>query len=221
MKKIVSLLLLICVLLSLFSFVFLQGQTLSFKDTYTETLSFVTDIGNIFEPLKNIPEYARYAVGVLQTFINFGVSTLTEIVESIKNLPTNISDIKEKINDVISKYPALQSAIETMKGGFDIFANKLETLLNSIREGIKEAFDYIWDKIADFLGICSECGKLEVNCEGHYDGAGPGGPPGSSGGFSGSGSGTGSGSGVGDGDGDTCRVCGFLKDFCTCLSIKE
>ena len=175
MKKIICLLLLICVVLSIFSFVFLNDEKLSFEDTYSDTLEYVKDIGAVFEPLKNVASHARVAVGFIHTIIGYGVETLNLFINTAISLPTIIRD---NVGSVINSSETLRNIVDTLGSVVD----KVVEVRDKIKDSVKDAFEYIWDTIADFLGICSECGKLLSKCEGHYEGAGPGGSPGSSGG---------------------------------------
>lgn len=177
MKKIFCLILLICVVLSLYSFIFLGSSSVNFQEAYISTLSFITDIGSIFEPLKNIPEYARYAVSFIQTMFDFGVTTVQNVINVIADLPGTISGfITEAVSDLGEFFINLGNRISDF---FTTLGDRISGFFTNIFDNIRDFFgggsgydepigpcQYCGDPIdsCDCSDLCDECGKINALC---------------------------------------------------------
>ena len=149
MKKILTLLLLICFVLSLYTYVFLGIQSFSFEEAYTSTLTFLTNIGSIFEPLKNITDYARYAVDFIKTLFDFGVTTLEKIINVVSDLPgtikgfitdavTNIGDFFTTLADKISEF--FTTLYSKVSGYFTDLGNRISGFFGNIGNSISSSY---------------------------------------------------------------------------------
>ena len=177
MKKIISFFLLICVVLSLYSYVFLGAQSFSFEEAFTSTLTFLTNIGSIFEPLRNITEYARYAVEFIQTLFDFGVTTVQKVINVITDLPGTIGGF-------------ITEAVSDLGDFFTTLGNRISDFFTTLGDRISGFFTNIFDSIIDFFGggsgyeepvgpcqycgnpqpcgcfdLCGVCGKINALCE--------------------------------------------------------
>lgn len=93
MKKIFALLLFICVILSLYSFIFLDGQNLSFEEVYISALTYVTDISTLFDSLTDVPNFIKNSVSSLTTKVtDFYTNIVKILADSFKSIWHNIKN---------------------------------------------------------------------------------------------------------------------------------
>lgn len=147
MKKIVCLILLICVVLSLYSIVFLDSRSVNFQEAYTSTLSFITNIGSVFEPLKDIHELTLKCL-----YVSLNLPDIMGIL--FTNLGDRISGfIKNIIGEISNSYTNIVKSL----------ANSFKNMWSNILKGfgLSEDDDYIE------LGPCDICGGLQSECTCH------------------------------------------------------
>ena len=110
--KIISFILLLCLALSLYSFIFNNGEILSFEETYKGAMSFVTDTGNIFSKLRE---------GIIAT------------VEFTLGLPEKIGNFFTNFGDIMS-----EKFTETVNGIGQFFTNLWDNLTEFLPEWLKK-----------------------------------------------------------------------------------
>ena len=188
MKKIVCLILLICVVLSLYSNVFLESRSVNFQEAYTSTLSFITNIGSVFEPLKDIHELTLKCLyvslnlpdimGLLFTNLGDRISGFftslgdrisgffTSLGDRISGLFTNLivrmSEFFTNLGDRIAGF--FEELINGIAGFFRNLTNSFTSALRGIWENILSGFGLSKDKDYIQVGPCPKCGAEPNEC---------------------------------------------------------
>ena len=111
MKKIIGLILLICVALSLYAFIFHNGQTLSFEQAYNSAFGFVTDIGGFLYDIRTN----------LEPVIEFYVNGWTKVAQTIENLATKVIEGVAVVVDFIK--PAIEAVRDFVQDILDGLPN--------------------------------------------------------------------------------------------------
>ena len=114
MKKIIGLILLICVALSLYAFIFHNGQTLSFEQAYNSAFGFVTNIGGFLDDIRTN----------LEPVIEFYTNGWTKIAQTFENLATKVIEGVVVVVDFIK--PAIEAVRDFVKNIYDELPNWLK-----------------------------------------------------------------------------------------------
>ena len=114
MKNIIVFILFICLVLSLFSYCFMDGESLSFEEAYKGLLKYVTDIGGVLSDLKD---------GIVSTFTAL-VQIPNNIGNFFANFEQNVTDFANNTGSSIADF--LQGIADAIAEGFNKIFNDLE-----------------------------------------------------------------------------------------------
>jgi phage-related protein len=107
MRTVIGLILLICVSLSLYAFIFHNGETLSFEEAYNNAFGFVVKVGGVFEDIRTN----------LEPVMEFYANGWTKIAETFETLATKVMDGVNVVIDFIK--PAIESVRDFVKNILD------------------------------------------------------------------------------------------------------
>ena len=110
MKKIIGLILLICVALSLYAFIFHNGQKLSFEEAYNSAFGFVTNIGGFLDDIRTnlepvIEFYANGWTKIAETFEILSTKVIDGVTVVIDFIKPAIEAVRDFVEDILNGLP--------------------------------------------------------------------------------------------------------------------
>lgn len=105
MKTVLIFILLICLVLSLYGFIFNKGEALNFEQLYKGCLTYVTDIGNAFNTFRDaLVDLIEGNVDIGKAIADFSVKFINKFTEFTTNMLNGISDFAIDVVDGIGQF---------------------------------------------------------------------------------------------------------------------